>query len=1732
MNRLLSILLLFSGVLFSSYSGAQANLEFQLFNSSDNNRSISPSAICGEGLVLPMVELGERSRITLRISNLGNETILFQDSPYLYPESTSISLIETNSLKSIQAGESGLIDLVITNNGGFNATRTELKLLLGGNTECTVILQALEKVENLEVTKVDRLEEGEEIYRGHKIPFEIKVKNIGDGDLNDLEVETPVGDYLSVDPGSIRTSPLAIDDEYMGMMGGLNIDAASGVKANDFDDDLPNTTIQEAGSALATQEGGSVTLQDDGSFIYTPPGSPPVSGMDMFIYTLIDGNPLPGVVDNNDAKVTILLNNAPTADNQMVMVLEDEMPDPMITLTGSDPDMDMLTFMVVDNPTKGMLSGTPPNLTYIPNADENGNDSFTFKVNDGIVDSPLATVSIVINPVNDAPSFTKGGDENVNEDAGAQTVSNWATAISKGPANESTQNLTFNITGNTNPSLFSSGPAVNATGNLTYTPEDDANGMATITLELMDNGGTANGASDTSAPQMFTITVNPVNDPPTITCGPNQVVLNSAGAQSVASWASGISVGPANESSQNPPNITVANDNNALFSVQPDVSNSGTLTYTPSSAGFGFANVTVTISDGVFSDDVSCSFTITVQAAPMAEKDDFMTKLDTDLTGNNLFSDNGDGVDDLGFPSATIASFGGGSLGGAVTDNAAGSSVALAGGTLQVNADGSFSLTGQPFIAGTYTFDYRLQNAAGSSDATVTLMIMPLDDPAVCNADTYNGTGNITVIVDAMNGVLSNDGGTNLVVEAVEGLGGNVGVATAATNGTVTCNSDGSFTFIPTAGATTGSFSYTVDNPLNIPQTCTATINYSNMVWFIDGAVASSGSGNQNTPFKTIADFNAINLNTSRPNALANDYIYLADGTYSETNGFSLFDNQKLIGQGVSLTTELSGIITPISAPLPVATSNPVINVSGVGGDGVLLAANNHLKGLTINNTPNGFGIEDKGMNIGTPVIASVSVNGTGGAMKIENGGNLGSAAFDQLNSSNAPAEALRFRNCNGNMSITNATTGIGNSVGIGVSIVGTGAENLSFTYPGNLFKNNPGTIIRLDNIGGAINFTQTITQSNAGAGGALGIICDNFNGTATFTGTTNLGSINPMTFPGLTISGNGSGTVNWSGSGKLNITTINSRAIEIVSATNMPICNISGGRVISTGTLTGSVIDINALGASTITLDEVNINVNGGGIDLTNNGGSTFNFTNSNIITSGGKGFNMVGGGTINVIGTGNSLSSTNATAIEMINSSIGVTGINFQSISSSGATNGIKLTNTGTGIINVTGDGAMGSGISANNGSGGSISSTGDGILLDNVDNPSFNYMNITNCGNNGIKGNNINGIVINRCKVTDNGNVNSEYNIFLSELIGSIQAGPNPTTISNNLVDRALEDNVVIQNSTGTLSRLMISDCTIGGNNFIGNRNADDGITLNSLASGMSNANMNMTVNNSTFIGNGGDHICALQNGNLGSMDIVITGNTMSGTSVNPMGVGGGITLASGGGSNVNTTLTYNIDNNDITGTVLRCIDLNLGISTSLSTMSGIVNNNRFGSAGAPGSGSTTGNIIRAVTNKEGDHTCSITNNTMRNWENGPGIQLILRDGNGGNGSLKATVTGNMQSEPGTFAYGLQLSPGVLGSDNGTFCADIGGLGALANTFVENSGSSFFGDVYVDQSGSVTFNLPGYTGAANNPGAHTDLRTYFMSRNNQTGSFALCADSTQGPYFCGNLTVGVSNPGSSCP
>ena len=146
---------------------------------------------------------------------------------------------------------------------------------------------------------------------------------------------------------------------------------------------------------------GTVSHMNDDTWKYTP--NPEFTGTDDFLYRAKDST-----VQSNLAKVTINVkeeNNAPVLQDSTFSMKEDgSLP---IKLVASDPEGDELTFTILENPSMGKLTGNGPTYEYKPNANFNGTDQFTIKANDGILDSKIATIRMVVNSENDAPSFVK-----------------------------------------------------------------------------------------------------------------------------------------------------------------------------------------------------------------------------------------------------------------------------------------------------------------------------------------------------------------------------------------------------------------------------------------------------------------------------------------------------------------------------------------------------------------------------------------------------------------------------------------------------------------------------------------------------------------------------------------------------------------------------------------------------------------------------------------------------------------------------------------------------------------------------------------------------------------------------------------------------------------------------------------------------------------------------------------------------------------------------------------------------------------------------------------------------------------------------------------------------------------------------------------------------------------------------------------------------------------------------
>ncbi len=188
-------------------------------------------------------------------------------------------------------------------------------------------------------------------------------------------------------------------------------------------------------------------------------------------------------------------NTAPSATAFALRLNEDtQIP---ATLVGADAEGDSLVFTVATQPTRGTLTGTPPNLIYRPNANFSGNDSFTFRAFDGLATSVPATVSIIVDPVNDPPVATPQT---------AVTNEDGSVAIVLSGSDVEGSALRYTVVTQPTKGVLSGTPP-----NLTYRPNANVNGADSFTFRVNDN--TVNSVADATVG----ISITPVNDPPVAT---------------------------------------------------------------------------------------------------------------------------------------------------------------------------------------------------------------------------------------------------------------------------------------------------------------------------------------------------------------------------------------------------------------------------------------------------------------------------------------------------------------------------------------------------------------------------------------------------------------------------------------------------------------------------------------------------------------------------------------------------------------------------------------------------------------------------------------------------------------------------------------------------------------------------------------------------------------------------------------------------------------------------------------------------------------------------------------------------------------------------------------------------------------------------------------------------------------------------------------------------------------
>ena len=243
-------------------------------------------------------------------------------------------------------------------------------------------------------------------------------------------------------------------------------------------------------SRVTNAANGNVTVNGNGSFSYVPNAN--FTGSDSFTFKANDGT-----VDSNTATYSITVNavnDAPTCANDAGSTSEDTTLND--TLVCTDADGNTLTYSRVDQCGQRQRDRQRNgSFSYVPNANFTGSDSFTFKANDGTVDSNTATYSITVTAVNDAPTCDSDS-ATIDED----TTLNSAVTCSDVDGDTLNHSLIDDVANGT--------LSFDADGTFSYTPDANFNGSDGFTFSASDGLASSGIAS-------FSITVNAVNDAPT-----------------------------------------------------------------------------------------------------------------------------------------------------------------------------------------------------------------------------------------------------------------------------------------------------------------------------------------------------------------------------------------------------------------------------------------------------------------------------------------------------------------------------------------------------------------------------------------------------------------------------------------------------------------------------------------------------------------------------------------------------------------------------------------------------------------------------------------------------------------------------------------------------------------------------------------------------------------------------------------------------------------------------------------------------------------------------------------------------------------------------------------------------------------------------------------------------------------------------------------------------------------
>jgi VCBS repeat-containing protein len=595
-------------------------------------------------------------------------------------------------------------------------------------------------------------------------------------DAGDSDVAT-----VTITVNAVNDKPTAANDSFpVGEDTTLTIGAASGLLMNDADLDgdtlTPTVTLQPLH--------GTLVLNGDGSFTYTPEAN--YNGLDGFSYLVSDGT------DTSDvASATIVVspaNDLPVGVNDEYTTEEDtplEIAAPGVLVNDTDVDGDALASILVNPPQHGSVTlSADGSLIYTPAANFNGVDAFSYLANDGSGDSDATAVTINVTPVNDMPTLT--ADSYSTEEDTLLTIDAAAGVLANDSDADGDPMTLSLVDGPINGGLM-----LNTDGSFSYTPNANFHGTDTFTYQVTD--GTV-----TTDPTTVTIEVASVNDAPIAAADGYSLAEDTS---LVVEVTAGVLHNDSDVDGDPMTAAVVAAPANGTLTLNAD----GSFNYVPNANWSGSDSFTYQATDGLLNSEAT---TVTIDVtpvndAPVSAADEYNTAEDVPLTVSaeeGVLANDSDADGDT----MTVSLVSG-------TTN----------GALTLNADGSFNYVPNANFNGSDSFVYQATDGTVTADpTTVTIDICPANDAPTTADDAYSLDEETTLTVDALTGVLAND-------SDIDGDSLTASVVSGPTNGSVTLNADGSFSYVPNANFSgADSFVYAAsDGSLQTQATVSLTVN-------------------------------------------------------------------------------------------------------------------------------------------------------------------------------------------------------------------------------------------------------------------------------------------------------------------------------------------------------------------------------------------------------------------------------------------------------------------------------------------------------------------------------------------------------------------------------------------------------------------------------------------------------------------------------------------------------------------------------------------------------------------------------------------------------------------------------------------------------------------------------------------------------------------------------------------